>query len=68
MNEVKQNEIKTKTLSVSVIQVPHIQHIRTHTKRRGNEQNCNENCQWRQTFQQGTLDVGEGVLDPGEQL
>jgi hypothetical protein len=26
------------------------------------------NCKWKQTFQLGTFDVGEGVLDPGEWL
>lgn len=34
-------------------------------KRRRNQK---QNCKWKQTFQLGTFDVGEGVLDPGEWL
>lgn len=40
-----------------------------HKKQRSNkEKTQKQNCKWKQTFQLGTFDVGEGVLDPGEWL
>lgn len=43
-----------------------------HKKQRSNkvskERTQSKICKWKQTFQLGTFDVGEGVLDPGEWL
>lgn len=63
MNEVKQ-EMKLKQLKICVIQDKWIKH-KCLSKRKISAKKL---CPWEQTFQQGTFDVGEEVLDPGERL
>lgn len=65
MNEVKQ-EMKLKQLKISIIQnkVNSMQKY----KQKKRKISAMKLWPWEQTFQQGTFDVGEEVLDPGERL